>query len=538
MSIKLLDNKDKQELHEQLNLKADKQDLQVQQEQLIDKVDKTGITLGLHTDGLMYVFVDGVPIGNGVELLNIDEKYNPKSLNAQSGLAVDEAIKAAVRSKCVVAALSAPLSETLDTDNVGKESGYGCCTVIYTKNTCTVFDLGNDKEPASTLITYLKSKNISRINALFISHFHSDHFSMNGFNELLENGYIDRNSKVVLPHSYITKEDFQNSIEDKSYFDENLSKYETKYRELIGNLETCGIPYIEPEQEGANVAVGDYGEINVNCYNVCENNFINYAGLSGRYNNYSMVNLVQVENCKILITGDIENIAVSKLWNENGILSRKDIDIMSVPHHSYLDNERKNDELPIETINNIRAKFAYIPWAYDYDGLSIERATPFVKTLLNNNCNVSVTYAGDDISRNVVYQINSGNIALAQSGLPAGDNILYTEGIEYLTDERFMGQPVFTKLITHSLENEIISDEVIPIKHDIENLQQVIDLKSSIIANENCSYSLPYYNPVSDTGLYVINVGSQEIYIANKNSNWGSGRKFYFQMKYIKASVQ
>lgn len=32
-----------------------------------NKVDKTGITLDKHTDGLIYIFIDGVPKGNGVE---------------------------------------------------------------------------------------------------------------------------------------------------------------------------------------------------------------------------------------------------------------------------------------------------------------------------------------------------------------------------------------------------------------------------------------------------------------------------------------
>lgn len=50
MSIKLLDSKDKQEL----------------QEQNENKIDKSRITLGLHTDGLMYVFIDGVPTGIGM----------------------------------------------------------------------------------------------------------------------------------------------------------------------------------------------------------------------------------------------------------------------------------------------------------------------------------------------------------------------------------------------------------------------------------------------------------------------------------------
>lgn len=37
-------------------------------EEIADKVDKTGITLGEHTDGLIYVFINGTPTGNGVEM--------------------------------------------------------------------------------------------------------------------------------------------------------------------------------------------------------------------------------------------------------------------------------------------------------------------------------------------------------------------------------------------------------------------------------------------------------------------------------------
>ena len=33
-----------------------------------EKVDKSNITLGLHTDGLFYIFVDGTPVGNGIAL--------------------------------------------------------------------------------------------------------------------------------------------------------------------------------------------------------------------------------------------------------------------------------------------------------------------------------------------------------------------------------------------------------------------------------------------------------------------------------------
>lgn len=37
-------------------------------EQIADKVSKTGITLGLHSDGKYYIFVDGAPVGTGFEL--------------------------------------------------------------------------------------------------------------------------------------------------------------------------------------------------------------------------------------------------------------------------------------------------------------------------------------------------------------------------------------------------------------------------------------------------------------------------------------
>lgn len=35
---------------------------------IVDKVSKTGITLGLHSDGKYYIFVDGAPVGTGFEL--------------------------------------------------------------------------------------------------------------------------------------------------------------------------------------------------------------------------------------------------------------------------------------------------------------------------------------------------------------------------------------------------------------------------------------------------------------------------------------
>lgn len=37
-------------------------------EVLSNILDKRTITLGLHTDGLLYVFVDGIPVGTGIEL--------------------------------------------------------------------------------------------------------------------------------------------------------------------------------------------------------------------------------------------------------------------------------------------------------------------------------------------------------------------------------------------------------------------------------------------------------------------------------------
>lgn len=40
-----------------------------------EKVDKSKLTLGMHTDGLLYVFVDGSPVGNGIELYNGGDVY-------------------------------------------------------------------------------------------------------------------------------------------------------------------------------------------------------------------------------------------------------------------------------------------------------------------------------------------------------------------------------------------------------------------------------------------------------------------------------
>lgn len=43
-------------------------DITTLKEQLANAVDKSKITLGLHTDGLIYLFIDNEPIGNGIAL--------------------------------------------------------------------------------------------------------------------------------------------------------------------------------------------------------------------------------------------------------------------------------------------------------------------------------------------------------------------------------------------------------------------------------------------------------------------------------------
>lgn len=59
MKVTFLTNEDGAELNEQINQLS---------ELIDDKVSKSGITLGLHSDGKYYIFIDGAPVGTGFEL--------------------------------------------------------------------------------------------------------------------------------------------------------------------------------------------------------------------------------------------------------------------------------------------------------------------------------------------------------------------------------------------------------------------------------------------------------------------------------------
>ena len=61
----------------------------------------------------------------------------------------------------------------------------GNMALIHYNNLNVIFDIGSTKEnlASNIIINYLKKKNITKIDAVVLSHFHTDH--INGINEKL-----------------------------------------------------------------------------------------------------------------------------------------------------------------------------------------------------------------------------------------------------------------------------------------------------------------------------------------------------------------
>ena len=97
---------------------------------------------------------------------------------------------------------------------------------------CLVFDLGSDK--GKTLCNYLKDHHITAIDALYISHFHYDHYQPEAIQRLAESDIAIR--KIVLPHGALTPEYLHN--QEKSEYDDDLEYHSN--RTMIESLLSYG----------------------------------------------------------------------------------------------------------------------------------------------------------------------------------------------------------------------------------------------------------------------------------------------------------
>ena len=299
-----------------------------------------------------------------------------------------------VNNEAKVVALSAPNANT--TGGVG----YGTCIVMHDKHTCLVFDLGNDE--GATLYSYLDSEGIKTIDAIFISHFHSDHYQESTLQKL----FTEYNVKnIILPHAAI---DWDQTIG-------SIDAYHILYNNAKSNAMNAKATCHEPTDEGVKLT---YGEFTITCHNVSSAYMQKHYGWNynevyddkgcANYNNFSMVNVVTFAGKKIVVTGDIMETAVDATVD---VLSLADL--IFVPHHG-LDMMTGHS-----AFNRLISQHAVINTAYDTDNHLLKVSRAFAGQLLKKGCRVTTTHNGE----RVVYIVTEGGVIPIENGTFAGNEI-------------------------------------------------------------------------------------------------------------------
>lgn len=270
--------------------------------------------------------------------------------------------------------------------------GQGLFLNINYKGYNLVFDVGSNSKDIGkyVVVPYLTKHGRKNIDAVFLSHFHEDHYS--GLNDLLENC----NVKSI----YASSKDDDNIINTNYAILSANQAFDLVDRLSIHNL------FSTPET------------VEKRAYNLKNNLNIKvlwpYKGyFSENENNMSNVYLLQFENVKILITGDIEKEV------EEIILDRLvDVDIVIVPHHG------SNTSSTEDFINIIKPEIAIFSYGKNTYGIPsqividryTETGSKILSTFIDGEINIMVnndkiyynTYTGNDSSSmNEIYTYNT-----------------------------------------------------------------------------------------------------------------------------------
>ena len=310
------------------------------------------------------------------------------------------------------------------------------------------------------------NNNINKINYLILSHYHNDHIggSVESVKALLNNPNIDTSDiTFILPHHYL---DWTRMIDPDSEL-ADIKKDQTD----IENLIVGTYNYIYPV-ENYNLQIDDidlqfnnlesgYFDDYYSCKTDCYNNEKTYTN----YNNFSMTTLLTHHDNKFLFSGDVEQLAQSKIYR-----NFENIDVYKVEHHSL--NISTNQDY----LNRITPKYSIIQnYRTDAnDGTELRATTnklSLCSTLFSNNASGNVVIISNRYSLNAVcddatinnnntYTLTSGNALkigddlnnIKQAGVYYSKNATVTQGIDN-TPENFSGFRLIVENLTYDNQN-------------------------------------------------------------------------------------
>lgn len=237
----------------------------------------------------------------------------------------------------------------------------GNMALIHYNNLNVIFDIGSTKEnlASNIIINYLKKKNITKIDAVVLSHFHTDH--INGINEkLLDEVKIE---KVIYARPKEKQEEYDTLM--SCINKRNISKIEvTKGENIqIGNM---NIYFVSPDVN-KKIEADDIANAN------------------------SLVSFVTVKNKKILFMGDATKETEEYILNKN-INDLNSIDFYQVGHHGSKTSSK--DEF-ISKLNINTAIISAKKKVYNHP------SEETLNTLFNHNISVKITEKDGAVKFNI-----------------------------------------------------------------------------------------------------------------------------------------
>ena len=225
----------------------------------------------------------------------------------------------------------------------------GDCAVVHNSSFCLISDFGWENDCAS-LINYLDSQNITKIDYIVISHYHNDHIGGTnavGFSVFKDHGYDLSNCKVYLPHKDID----WTKVESGS-----MSQSQYNIKTWLSRIDGCQV--IEPTGTLL-YTVNVHDNLSLNFFNINPSNYNTYYNTKENcygntsdlavYNNFSMCFVLKHYGNRILFTGDIE--AIAQTLNHRYIQS---VDLYKMEHHGL------NAIVDYNYLNAVSPKYAVV----------------------------------------------------------------------------------------------------------------------------------------------------------------------------------
>ena len=232
----------------------------------------------------------------------------------------------------------------------------------------------------------LDNNQISHIDYLIITHYHIDHYG--NFKNLVENGYVNSNTKLYMPANLIQISYINDLIEEYMDYCENhnLIYYVPEENEIL-TIDDLKLTFYNTDSE---ILYEKYYENQTN----------------PDYNNTSTVVLLEHKNVKIFYTGDCSHLAYNRLYDDKFI--KGEVDLFKVGHHGI--NHGTNENF----IKLLNPKYAVVTSGIADFKINNQSDCEEVAILQEIGCKIYPTHMESDY----IKFISDGSSVKCISGIP------------------------------------------------------------------------------------------------------------------------